>query len=370
MNRLAQIAARGAEIEVELRKEGADIDALEKELKSLAEEREEIVRETERRALLDKLAGESTMDVVSSVPNDGEKRCYGADSPEYRSAFFAQLLDRELTPEQRAAYQHTTANSGAVLPTTTLDQIWDLVSDKHSIMGDITVYRTGTVIDVIKHSEIVAGKAKKVAEATANDDEKNTFVTVKLSGNDFSKHVDISYAMREMSIDSFESYLINEIVNEIGRALAEDVISTVKTQVNSANKIAVTGVTKFTDITKAFGQLKRVSNVVVYCNFSTLYNQLVSMTDDTKRPIYQPTLQDGAMGVLLGGTVHIEDALADGEILIGDPQRIVYNMVTDIMVEADKDIKKHVWTYAGYCRGEGALIDDKSFTLITVTPGG
>ena len=94
-----------------------------------------------------------------------------------------------MTRMEAAAFTHTTSDDGAPLPTTMLNNIWDLVSGQHAIMGDITIYRTGTIMEVVKHTAIVQGKAKKVAEAAANDDEKNTMVKVTLSGNDFSKHV-------------------------------------------------------------------------------------------------------------------------------------------------------------------------------------
>ena len=101
----------------------------------------------------------------------------------------------------------------------------------------------------------------------------------------------------------------------------------------------------------------------------TLFNQLVSMVDTTGRPIFQPTAQAGAMGTLLGATIKIEDAVADGTILVGDPKKVLYNMVHDIMIETTKDIKHHVYTYAGYARGEGALVDDVAFVQLTPNAG-
>lgn len=94
------------------------------------------------------------------------------------------------------------------------------------------------------------------------------------------------------------------------------------------------------------------------------------MVDTTGRPIFQPSAQPGAEGVLLGATIKIEDAVADGVILVGDPKKFVYNMVQDIIVETDKDIKHHVYTYAGYARGEGSLIDDLAFAQLTPKAGG
>ena len=62
--------------------------------------------------------------------------------------------------------------------------------------------------------------------------------------------------------------------------------------------------------------------------------------------------------------------MADGVILVGDPKKYVFNMVQDIMVETDKDNKNHVYTYAGYARGSGSLIDDCAFAQWTPKSGG
>ena len=247
----------------------------------------------------------------------GEMQAMGADSAAYRNAFLKHISGRddEMTQMENAAFTHTTGNTAAPLPTTMLDKIWDLVSGQHSILGDITIYRTGTILEVVKHTAVAQGKAKKVDEGAANDDEKNTLVKVTLSGHDFSKHVDLSYAEAEMSIDALESYLVNEIATSIGEAMAEDVVATIGTGVAAANK--VTGKAAqltYAEIAAAFGKLKRVGNCVAYMQRGTLFNQLVSMVDTTGRPIFQPTAQTGAMGTLLGATIKIEDAVADGTI--------------------------------------------------------
>jgi HK97 family phage major capsid protein len=138
---------------------------------------------------------------------------------------------------------------------------------------------------------------------------------------------------------------------------------------DTANKAltgTTTGKTSYIDLAGAFATLKRASNIKVYCNYATLYGQLVAMTDSTGRPIFQPNAQNGAEGVLIGGQVKLEDSLTDGQILIGDPTKVVYNMVQDVMIESDKDIKTHNVIYSGYARGEGALIDPKAFALYTV----
>ena len=267
------------------------------------------------------------------------------------------------------AYVHTTTQENAPVPTEMLNEIWDLIYGEHHILEDITIYRTGTIMEITKHTEVTQGKAKKVAEGEANDDEQNTFVKVTLSGKDFSKHVDISYAMQRMSIPAFETYLKNEIATGLGEELAKDVIAAIGTGMAAENKIktAATGTVSYKDLAKLFGQLKRVGSMNIYATRKTIYNYLVGLTNDSGTPIFQQVINPGVEGALFGAQIKTEDAVADGTILVGDGKKFVLNMVQDIMVESDKDIKKHVVTHSGYARGEGALIDDKAFAQLTLS---
>jgi len=297
------------------------------------------------------------------------EKILGIDSKEYRSAYLKNLVGKEMTVEERTAFTHTTDNTAAVLPTSMINQIWDLVSKKHVIMGDIKTYRTGTILEVVKHTAIVKGKAAVTAQNAANaDDEQNTFVKVTLSGKDFSKHVVISYAMAAMSMDALESYLISEIAASIGEALADDTITTIVAGTAAANKVNSAGVKVLTyaELATLFGKLKNINNRIVYVNNGTFYNYIVSIVDTTGRPIFQPSMQDGAQGVLLGAQVKIEESVADNVVLVGDPQMVVCNMVQDVMIEQDRDIKTHTNIYAGYARAESALLNDTSFAQLTV----
>ena len=370
---VTDIETRIAQIATEMDAEGADIDALTEEVRQLKDRKEELRKNAQKREELRKAVAGGAGEPVRSAPQtqNTETRTYDAKSPEYRSAFFKNLMGEELTKEERAAFVHTTANTPNVLPTTTLDRIWNLVSTQHSIMGDITIYRTGTVIDVIKHTAITAGDAKTVNENAANDDENNTFVKATLSGKDFSKHVDISYAMQRMSVDSLEAYLVDEIAGQLGAAMATDVVSQIVADMNANNKVAsaAAGKLTFAEVAKVFGLLEKADNIVVYGKRSTIYNYLVGMVDTNGRPVFQPSAQAGAAGVILGATIKVEDGVAANALMIGDPKKVAYNMVQDIMIESDKDIKKHVTTYSGYARGSGALIADKAFAKLTITQG-
>lgn len=369
--KVTQLKAEGAELakagkleEAEAKK--AEIEKMSAEFQAAKE------KQAEENALVDITTIPAPMQVEQKLGEENKtmEKIYDASSVEYKNAFLKNITGRadQMTQQENAAFLHTTQNTPAVLPTTMVDQIWDLVSKNHVIMGDITIYRTGTILEIVKHTAIVKGAAAKKAEGAANDDEQNTFVKVTLSGNDFAKSLEISYAEAEMSIDAFEKYLVNEIATNLGEALADDAVASIEDGIASGNKIqtAAAGKLAFADITSAFAGLARVNAPVVYCTRKTLYTRLATLENTAGQLIYQPSAVAGVPGTLLGAPVKIEDSVADDVLLIGDPKKFVYNMIQDVMVETDKDIKAHKYIYSGYARGEGSLVDDKAFAQLTV----
>lgn len=376
--RIDEIESRKAEINALINSEGAefDVDALTAEVRALNAEKAEI----EERAAKDaELRNAVAPEVVAEIKNNEikkeERKMYNVESAEYRTGFLKEMLGHELNAEERSAIDFVatttdaTYGSGNVLPRTMADRIWDLVEEQHSIVGDITMYRTGTILEVAKRTAISQGDAASVNENAANDDEINTFAKVTLSGKDFSKHVDISYAMAKMSLDSFEEFLTNEIADRIGCAIAVDVVTQIIADYDDDNneiETASVGKIAWGDVTSAFAVLKNAKRKAVYASEATIYGFLASMVDDDGRPIFQPNAQNGIEGYLLGAPVKVEDAVSGNVLLIGDASQVVYNMIQDVMVESDRDIKKHVITYSGYARGQGALLAPKAFATLTV----
>ena len=304
---------------------------------------------------------------------------FSVDSNEYRTAWSKYMLGLPLTAEeeQRTDFVHTTGTTsgqtaGYTIPTTLLNKIWDLIEGKHAILGDITIYRTGTILEVAKRTAIAAGDAGTVSEnAAPSDAENNTFAKVTLSGKDFAKYVDISYALGIMSIDGFESFITREIADRLGAALAADVISQLGTDYASSTNdldVATSGKVVWTDVTGALSVLKNVNNIVFYANQTTIYKYIAGMVDSTGRPLFQHDANEKIRGFLAGFPVKVEDAIGADLIWLGDPEQVVGNMVQDIMVESDKDIKKHVITYSGYARFECALLAPAAFAKLDVTP--
>ncbi len=378
---IAQLEARADAIDnTDIEKLSTDeLTALSEErnaiAKKLAEKRLEAFRADMRRA---QAAGMEKPGHKAPADPENREETFGPDSPEYRSAFWKIMTNRasELTEkETRAAYTtvttDTTNGAAYVLPRTMINAIWDLVEGTHSITTDITFYRTGTIIEVPYRSAISQGAAAVVNEATANDDEINTFGKVTLVGKDFSKTVKMSYAMAKMSIDAFESFIVREIADSIGGAIATDIVTQITTDYystgNAVNSSAVKAAS-FKDIAGAFGLLpgNGTGPIVVYGRRATIYNYLVGLVDTTGRPIFQPDAQADRAGYLIGCPVKVEEAVAANKLLIGFPANVVGNLVQDVMVENARDIEKHVITYSGYARFECKLMNPSSFVRYNI----
>lgn len=308
-----------------------------------------------------------------------EVRMFTPDSDEYRTAWCKHMLGLPLTAdeEQRTAFVHTTGttsgqSAGNVIPTTLLNKIWDLIEEKHAILSDITIYRTGTILEVAKRTAIAAGDAGTVSEnAAPSDDENNTFAKVTLAGKDFAKTVKISYALGIMSIDGFQDFIVREIADRLGSALASDIITSIGSGYDSTHNdldVATSGKVAWTDIAGALAVLKNVNNIRVYASQATIYKYIVGMVDTTGRPLFQHDANEAIRGYLAGFPVKAEDAITDDLIWIGDPEQVVGNMVQDIMVESAKDIEKHVLVYSGYARFQCALLAPAAFAKLDVTP--
>ena len=376
---LEQVEARMGELTaIDPETYEGNVEELRSELEALGAQFEKLskLQKTEevRKALEE---GKIKPDKTITPINEGRKDMFALDSKEYRDAWCKEMLGLPMTEEERTAFIHTTGKTdgqtaGYTVPTTLLNRIWDLVEERHAILGDITIYRTGTILEVAKRTAIAAGDAATVSEGAApSDDENNTFVKVTLSGKDFAKAVEISYALGIMSIDGFEQFITNEIAARLGAALAADVITQIGTDYDSSHNdldCATSGKVVWTDLTGALSVLKNVRDVVVYASQATIYKYIAGMVDTTGRPIFQADANERIRGYLMGFPVKAEDAIAADLIWIGDPKQVVGNMVQDIMVESDKDIKKHVNIFSGYARFQCALLAPAAFAKLDVTP--
>jgi HK97 family phage major capsid protein len=291
-----------------------------------------------------------------------ENRTFTPASEEYRSAFLRNLRGEALTEIEQRAFTFLTTNTTAPLPTVMQNRIIDLIGEAHPIVADVYTMHSNTAI-TIPVAKSIAADAGKTAEGADSNELEITFDNINLSGEDYTANVTLTYKMQNMAIPAFEDYIVAQISARLGSKLAAEIVTNIKAQMNAANKVA-TGV-NYANICAGFGELKRVGTIVVYGTRKGVYNKLVGMVDSQKRPIFQQSITAGAAGALLGATIKFEDTLGDDELLIGDPKKYLQNVVAPVMIESDKNIGNHTFTYSGYTCQEGVLTDDKTFALVS-----
>ena len=330
---------------------------------------EEAQKRADEQALIG--APEVPQELTNTVTEGEEimEKKFDVSSAEYKNAWLKSMQGAELTIDEQDVLTTgigTEAGQSAVVPTTIINEIWDLVFGQHAILGDIRTIRANTVIDIPTHT--ASSGASTPNEGVAPSEETNTFASVRLAGKDYAKYVDISYAMEKMSIEALESYITTEIAAAIGEEMADDAITSIVGGIAADNKVAQkTGESK-TDlelILKGFASLKRAPKKAVYTNEATLYGKLVLLKNGDV-PVFQPSVVEGVAGTLLGAPIKIEDSITGNKILVGDPSKAVNGVVQDILIESDKDIKKHVTTFSGYARSEVKLVDSKAFAQVTL----
>ena len=343
---------------------GDALTALEKETDDLIAERQQLQNEAQtRQQLREKVASGIVPATITETIEEEPKmeRTFTPASEEYRSAFLKNMRGEEMNEVEKRAFTFLTTNTPAPLPTVMQNRIIDLIGEQHPIVADVYTMNSGAAIS-IPVAKAIAADAGLTEEGADAYELQITFDNIDLSGDDYTANIEMSYKMAAMAIPAFEDYLVAKIAERLGAKLAAKIVINISEGMAQGNIRG--GEFGYATLCEGFGALKRTGKVVVYCNRSTLYNKLVGMVDSNKRPIFQQSINEGAAGVLLGAPIKVEEAVADNQLLVGDPDKYLQNVVAPIMIESDKDLKKHKYIYSGYTCQEGTLTDDQAFALV------
>lgn len=385
LERQKEISSELELLQGELEKDSEDInvDEIEEKANKLLEERQNLLDEKtkiedekeKRNKLLGDIAeGRKGIDINNLNLNDeGEDRKMIQEKL-YRSAFLKHLQGKELTAEERASFTHDTENSKILIPTQTTQMIYNMLGEVHPIVGDVRKIQANGMFRMIRHTAITQGDAKAPGEGKANDDEQNEFMEVILGGKKISKHVKLTMELKNMAIDSFESYLVQEIGQRIESQMAKEIITAIKDTkkgIDAENKfeVAEAGTLALADVLKGLSLLKEVGTTYVYANRADIYGKIAQMENTNQTVNFITDLSQGIKGNLLGNGIKQEDALADGEILILDPSKFIWNEVAPLEILRDREVTTGDYIIAGHTIGEGGMEYPKAGALITVGEG-
>lgn len=352
---LIEIEERLNALEVEVREmtDVAEVEKATEEKRALLERKKELEEIEQRKADAEALEKGAPADKVIEVMKEEERDMFGIESKEYRDAFYA-VIGGYATAEQRAIVVDNTApgdGDAIAIPKTLDEKIWDGIHTAHPVLADVATVRSGIALEVTKHTAIATRTTKKLDSAANAGEEENTFVKVVLFGYDYEKYVELTYAEAKMSAGAMEDYLAEEISAELGEALAKDVFAQIEADAGTTQKVTKTA-DMFADVKAALGLAKFGGRKVIYAP-STAYYEIVGAIKDAV-PFN--------IGTTLGCEVKLDDAAAHVTILA--PKSFVLNLVQDVMIESEKDVKNHKVVVAGYMRAQGTMRQNKAAAYI------
>jgi len=274
-------------------------------------------------------------------------------SNEYRSAFFKTMLGQDLSSieqrafntaqevEQRAEGFASSKNSSAVLPETTLNEVISKARTQGGLIAHVRNFNMPTKIRI--PISLPTSKANWHTEGALVEAEHPDTVSVQFDGNEILKVFSISVKAQTMSIQAFESYLVQELtqtvietinhalVNGTGKDQGQGILTGIKWDVT--NSVDLTG--KYTDFTKALGLLKRgySAGAKFAMSNATLYNQVYGVMDANERPILNHDAQSDDIHRIFGKEVIVDDNIEDGTILLGNFQYAGFNLPQGIALE-------------------------------------
>lgn len=354
MNRIEEIEARMAAIADELETDGADIDALETEVRSLKAEKTQIMDAAEKRNKLKAEVAGGAGKLVRRFDDQTKENVFGVETEEYRTAWLKKLQGKDLSAVEQRAY--TVAN-GAI-SSLVVNDIMSVVRDHAPLMDRITMVYSGSKI-----TYYIEGTTNAAADHTENaaiTPAADTLTSVTLSPAEIVKMIQVSDAARQMSIPVFNAWLARTLGETIARKINADIITAVSTAAASAGT-AITAATVQTLLGSVKGE-----RVALLVNRKTLYTGLLPLQDNSKSSIVR---FDGtySSAYVYGVEVLVDDNVADDTVLAGDMSKVVGAMAEDITVRQAYDIDTNSYKYLGVALFDVAVGIDDAFAKLVVS---
>ena len=282
--------------------------------------------------------------------------------------------------QQRAEFNHTTANTDSVIPVELQNEIVSLIDNTAVLWGDMPKQNFPHQFEIIRHKSIDAGDAAQTAEGAApTDGEQNTYDTLKFEGVEIKKTLKMSRRMAVQSVDSFQSYLVKEISARLSVACNAHAHARLVNKdygMEETNKIKTSTVNalKKADFAGLLSKLYTYNNpapngAIIYANNNVIWNYIAMLEDGNGRSYFvdEKNADPSVEGHIFGKLVKRDDSIADGVIIAGYPDLFEGNVFDgpDVMPYIAPDGSQNR-CFDGYELIDCGLAVPKSFAQLTI----
>ena len=374
-----QLEARKAEIA------GMDQDsATTEELEARVAELEAINGELEARAaeaakaeeLRQQIAEENVKPIKEFKMEDKkmEEIRFAVNSPEYREAFLKNLQGKELSAEERTAL----ASAQAVIPTQMMNEIIHRL-ELNPLLAAVDITNIPGYVTYPK--ETLANNANWVDMGTAATDSTDTVGYFTLGAYKLIKTVEITADIDAMSIDAFESWLIDRLINKIEKAIDAGIIAgggensgqcegITKTKSTHDGTFSRGGIT-WKQLTAIMGKLGGQYHPGASFVFNTefFFKNVLGMVDSQNNRVVVVDPQSPVKYNVLGYPAIVDSNLTSEHILFGDLKAYKFNFgkAIEVRKSAEAEFRKGSQVYRAMTLADGKLGDTNAVVWYVAT---
>ena len=358
------LEARKAELLETIDADGADLDAIDTEARAIKAELERRKAEEAKRAeVRDAVAAGAGVTVeTKEIKTEERKNMFGIDSIEYRNAWTKNIIGRPVNEEERAAL----ASAAAVIPTMTVNAVWDKLVKSADLMGKVDVTQFPNYVRFPRATTNNAATAQAVGDTITESSDVIGYVD--LIPNEYVKLLTVGADIDHMAVDAVHDWIVNNLVGQISYAINKDIV--VGSGTNSLKGIATSVTANATalpaTITKA-ALLKVMA--ALDSNYQTgavwimtpamFYEGVMGVT-----ALNDYVINDGFQFRLFGHDVILmsECAISGKEtIFYGDPKAYKLNIFKAIEVKPFESATSTNLQFRGATMADGELIDTAAF---------
>ena len=372
IKRMAEISQRKLEIRelLEDKEAKADVTALGEELRNLDAE---VTALEERKALLEKIGNGSVGSTSIDNPIIQQRTIQQDEEAEYRSAWLKSIRHLDLTDAEQRAMTTASGSAGAVVPTTTVNKIIEKVKQYCPLLSKIDLLRVSEGVKVPAEGTTI--EAKLHTEGSTISADADTIVQISLQAYEITKLVTISKSVERMSIDSFESYLVNKIsraiadkigaliLNGTGTSQAQG-INAIKWDEKNSVTVASSAALKETDVNKVASLLNGGydNGAEWLMSKKTFFADFYPLMNNSKNNV---VTANGGDYYVIGYPVSFDDRQKDHEAILGNLFRgYVGNLSEDVTVTSQFVTRENAYDFLGCAMFDGKVQAVEAFVKI------
>lgn len=276
------------------------------------------------------------------------KKCLGRNDfdEEEKRALGDAVTTTATTFVQATADAQGVNNGGLFIPKEVRMELMERIDEMSPFFRDIRKINVNGNVDL---PYLYAGDdANWYAELNCTVNEGNEYKSLQLTGWELAKDVVLTWKVEDMTVESFVTFVIEELVHKMGTALINAVIygdgSSKPTGAIYNLSPVTTGDTPIDTIVNAYASLSEEFRRGAKVYVSTAVKMaMVGYKDQNGN---YPFLQ-GINGTDLFA-IETEPFLTNNDIIVGNPRRYILNEVTPLRVDWERTVKCRQTRYGAY----------------------